>query len=43
VSKDLIDLYAVLNYYSYVINPRLWVDTLGLQVTYGEEFIGLSR
>ena len=43
MSKDPIDLYAGLNHYSYVINPTLWVDALGLQVTYGGEFIGLSR
>ena len=43
VSKDPIDLYAGLNHYSYVIDPTLWVDALGLQGTYGGEFIGLSR
>ena len=43
VSKDPIDLYEGLNHYSYVIDPTLWVDALGLQGTYGGEFIGLSR
>jgi len=36
-------LYAGLNRYSYVINPTLWVDALGLQVIYSGEFICLSR